>query len=106
MAIPAGNLDGQQDVLWLRKDWLDNLGLEVPKTMEDLEKVLTAFVEEDPDGNGVDDTTGLTVDATKPVARYNHAFGLEPIFMPSVFIRITGWRMKTGKFIMALPMNG
>ena len=80
MAIPAGNLDGQQDVLWLRKDWLDNLGLEVPKTMEDLEKVLTAFVEEDPDGNGVDDTTGLTVDATKPVARYNHAFGLEPIF--------------------------
>ena len=81
MAIPAGNLDGQQDVLWLRKDWLDNLGLEVPKTMEDLEKVLTAFVEEDPDGNGVDDTTGLTVDATKPVARYNHAFGLEPIFL-------------------------
>ena len=80
MAVPAGNLDGQQDVLWLRKDWLDNLGLEVPKTVEDLEKVLTAFVYDDPDGNGIDDTIGLTVDATKPVGLYNHAFGLEPIF--------------------------
>lgn len=80
MAIPAGNLDGQQDVLWLRKDWLDKLGLEVPKTLDDLEKVLTAFVKDDPDGNGKDDTVGLIVDATKPVAGYNHPFGLEPIF--------------------------
>lgn len=80
MAVPAGNLDGQQNVLWLRKDWLDNLGLDVPKTVEDLEKVLTAFVYDDPDGNGIDDTVGLVVDATKPVGLYNHPFGLEPIF--------------------------
>lgn len=80
MAVPAGNLDGQQDVLWLRKDWLDNLGLSVPTTIDDLEKVLTAFVKNDPDGNGIDDTVGLVVDATKPVAGYNHQFGLEPIF--------------------------
>lgn len=80
MAIPAGNLDGQQDVLWLRKDWLDNLGLKVPSTVEELEAVLTAFVNDDPDGNGENDTVGLTVDATKPVAGYNHQFGLEPIF--------------------------
>ncbi len=80
MAIPAGNLDGQQDVLWLRKDWLDNLGLKVPKTIEDLEKILDAFVNDDPDGNGKKDTVGLIVDATRPVAGYNHPFGLEPVF--------------------------
>lgn len=80
MAIPAGNLDGQQDVLWLRKDWLDNLGLDVPETIEELETVLTAFVEEDPDGNGIDDTVGMVVAATEPVTTYNHQFGLEPIF--------------------------
>ena len=80
MAIPAGNLDGQQDVLWLRKDWLDNLNLAVPNTMEDLEKVLHAFVYDDPDRNGLNDTVGLVVDAKEPVASYNHAFGLEPIF--------------------------
>lgn len=80
MAVPAGNLDGQQDVLWLRKDWLDNIGLSVPTTVGELETVLTAFVKDDPDGNGVDDTVGLVVDATEPVAGYNHVFGLEPIF--------------------------
>ena len=80
MAIPAGNLDGQQNILWLRKDWLDNLGLKVPETLEELEAVLTAFVNDDPDGNGVDDTVGLVVSATEPVKGYNHQYGLEPIF--------------------------
>lgn len=80
MAIPGGNLDGQQNLLWLRKDWLDNLGLDVPDTFEDLEKVLYAFVNDDPDGNGVDDTVGLVVSATEAVKGYNHNYGLEPIF--------------------------
>ncbi len=80
MAIPGGNLGGLESMLCLRKDWLDNLGLDVPETIEDLEKVLTAFVNDDPDGNGVDDTIGLVVAATEPVKGYNQAFGLEPIF--------------------------
>ena len=40
------------------KKWLDNLGLEVPTTLEELEEVLLAFVNDDPDGNGIDDTAG------------------------------------------------
>lgn len=32
--------------------WLDNLGLEVPKTMDELYDVLTAFKEQDANGNG------------------------------------------------------
>lgn len=44
----------------IRKDWLEKLGLEVPKTFEDYKKVLKAFVENDPDGNGQKDTVGLT----------------------------------------------
>ncbi|WP_461203242.1 extracellular solute-binding protein [Enterococcus sp. N342-3-1-2] len=43
----------------VRKDWLDNLGLAVPSTLEELEKVAQAFTEDDPDGNGVDDTVGF-----------------------------------------------
>lgn len=43
----------------VRKDWLDKLGLEVPKTPEDLFAVAKAFTEQDPDGNGKDDTYGL-----------------------------------------------
>ena len=45
--------------LLIRKDWLDNLGLEVPTTTEELREVLRAFTFDDPDGNGRDDTWGF-----------------------------------------------
>jgi len=60
MAIPSSNhADGSLHSLWIRKDWLDKLGLEVPKTLEQLEQVARAFVEQDPDGNGAADTIGI-----------------------------------------------
>ncbi len=61
MAIPSVQLqaDGVH-LLWIRQDWLDKLGLEAPKTVEDLEKVAKAFAEQDPDGNGKKDTIGLS----------------------------------------------
>lgn len=46
--------------LVVRKDWMENLGLEVPVTYEDYLKMLRAFAKEDPDGNQKDDTVGLT----------------------------------------------
>ncbi|GAA3329064.1 hypothetical protein GCM10020331_075580 [Ectobacillus funiculus] len=46
-------------MLWLRKDWMDKLGLEAPKTVDDMEKILTAFVQQDPGGNGKGNTVGL-----------------------------------------------
>lgn len=42
-----------------RKDWLDRLGLNEPKTIDDLYEVMKAFAYRDPDGNGKDDTYGL-----------------------------------------------
>lgn len=43
----------------VRQDWLDNLGLEVPHTIDELADVARAFANDDPDGNGEDDTTGF-----------------------------------------------
>jgi putative aldouronate transport system substrate-binding protein len=43
----------------VRQDWLDNLGLEAPHTIEELGDVAVAFATQDPDGNGQDDTTGF-----------------------------------------------
>jgi putative aldouronate transport system substrate-binding protein len=43
----------------VRQDWLDNLGLETPHTIEELGDVAVAFATQDPDGNGQDDTTGF-----------------------------------------------
>src|SRR3546814_15148449 len=45
----------------VRKDWLANLGLQMPETTEDLYDVARAFSEGDPDGNGQDDTYGLII---------------------------------------------
>ncbi|MBW7453978.1 extracellular solute-binding protein [Paenibacillus sepulcri] len=44
----------------IRKDWLDKLGLQVPTTTDELYTVMKAFKEQDPDGNGKDDTIGFT----------------------------------------------
>lgn len=48
-------------VMWVRQDWLKNLGLEAPKTMDEFENVIKQFTEGDPDKNGAKDTTGLAV---------------------------------------------
>lgn len=47
-----------------RKDWLDNLGMKVPTTTDELYQVYKAFTENDPDKNGKKDTIGLAVNAT------------------------------------------
>ena len=56
--VPVQKNKARYGVL-VRQDWLDNLGLEVPHTIEDLTTVAEAFAKDDPDGNGKDDTTGF-----------------------------------------------
>ncbi|WP_084129049.1 extracellular solute-binding protein [Demequina sp. NBRC 110055] len=51
--------DPMRTTVTYRADWLENLGLEVPETVEDLWAVSEAFTHDDPDGNGEDDTYGL-----------------------------------------------
>ena len=58
-AIPVFCSPNRYNVI-IRQDWLDNLGLEVPETLEEYHEVLRAFTFDDPDGNGVDDTYGLS----------------------------------------------
>ncbi|MER2458920.1 extracellular solute-binding protein [Bacillus subtilis] len=43
----------------IRKDWLDNLNLKTPKTLDELYEVAKAFTEDDPDKDGEDNTIGL-----------------------------------------------
>ncbi|TFE24707.1 extracellular solute-binding protein [Cohnella luojiensis] len=57
----ASSGEGGVQVLWIRKDWLDNLGLQAPTSIEELEKVADAFVKNDPDKNGKNDTYGLAL---------------------------------------------
>lgn len=51
---------GNGCVTYIRKDWLDKLELDIPEDYESYIEVLKAFTHEDPDGNGRDDTYGVT----------------------------------------------
>ena len=46
--------------MYIRTDWLEKLGLEMPTTTEEFREVLKAFVTQDPNGNGEADEIGLT----------------------------------------------
>lgn len=58
------NKAGSNHYLMIRKDWLDNLGLKEPATTEEFAEVCKAFTYDDPDGNGQDDTRGLSFAGT------------------------------------------
>ena len=83
MAIPAPSMMvGEMNEMWIRQDWLDKLGLEVPRTWDEMAAVAEAFVTQDPDGNGEDDTIGILGPGNS-----NHIndigdnqFGLDPLF--------------------------
>lgn len=83
MAIPAPNLTaGGINEMWIRQDWLDALDLEAPRTWDELAKVAEAFVSQDPDGNGEDDTIGILGpgNADHMNAVGGNQFGLDPLF--------------------------
>ena len=60
----------------VRKDWLDNLGITINEegmTQDEFRELLRAFTEDDPDGNGIDDTYGFVASSGVIIPE---AFGL------------------------------
>lgn len=77
-AIPSLNEVRGTEIMYARKDWLDNLGLTPPKTLDEYKEVMTAFSKKDPDGNGKEDTFGLTIaDQLGRTAPFFGAFGTQ-----------------------------
>lgn len=73
-AIPCGTIEGKimgipltdasiagAPILWLRQDWMGNLNMGAPKSMEDVLLISKKFTDGDPNKSGMDDTTGLAV---------------------------------------------
>jgi putative aldouronate transport system substrate-binding protein len=62
MAMPyTGSAIDSLQVMYLRQDWLQKLGLSEPKSMQDVLAIADAFGKKDPDGNGKDDTFGMAL---------------------------------------------
>jgi putative aldouronate transport system substrate-binding protein len=68
-----------QAKLWMNSAWLKKLGLEQPKTTEDMRKVLQAFKTQDPNGNGKADEIPLSADVRDVLIPYfMNAFIYDP----------------------------
>lgn len=62
MGIPVLSYAYNNDyLLWIRQDWLDALGLEGPKTMEELEHVMDQFRNNNPQGLSPNQVTPLSI---------------------------------------------
>lgn len=77
---------GVGSAIAVRQDWLDKLGLKIPKTLDEFVEVLKAFKEKDPAGNG-DKNIALTMTGSYLVG-VRGAFG-----MPN------GWNDVNGKLV-------
>ncbi|MGM1020369.1 MAG: ABC transporter substrate-binding protein [Bacillota bacterium] len=63
------------DMPWINVEWLKKLGLKMPKTTEDLKKVLLAFKNGDPNGNGQADEIPLSFILNNGNEDLNFLFG-------------------------------
>ncbi|MEK5058840.1 ABC transporter substrate-binding protein [Paenibacillus sp. FSL H7-0326] len=61
-----GSLDSS-DMIWIRQDWLKNVGLDAPQSMQDVIEIAEAFTFNDPDGNGKKDTFGIALNKDLPI---------------------------------------
>ncbi|NOU79442.1 extracellular solute-binding protein [Paenibacillus sp. LMG 31459] len=89
--IYRGRALGRNGIVY-RKDWLDNLGLQAPQTIDDFYQMLKAFTTGDPDQNGKDDTYGMVI------TKFNGPFEV----MQTWFGAANKWGLDdTGKLIPA-----
>ena len=78
-------------MIWIRADWLKNLGLETPKTLSDLEVIMDAFVSKDPDGNGANDTYAV---AAAAASMNSTTWGLNPSFFNMFHVYPNQWAVE------------
>lgn len=75
-ALPKINPTKTQNAMWINKEWLDTLGLDMPTDAQSLYTVLKAFKTGDPNKNGKQDEIPLTFLGAWDLKFLGHAFGL------------------------------
>lgn len=84
--------------LFVRKDWMKKMGFSNPKSFEEFLNMTSAFTFKDPDGNGADDTVGITV---------HNKWYLPTLFLPTSPNTLNdSWVKKDGKWIPSWTTDG
>ena len=80
MAFPETNISDGPNLLWVRKDWMEKLGLSVPETIDDVKHIALTFAEENP-ANQEMGNIGLAVSTTLYGGTVNSSeYGMNLIF--------------------------
>lgn len=79
MALPETVIDHGPCLLWMRKDWIDQLGLAAPETLEDAMDIIQAFQENRLGAQDGEEPVGLVCD-TNFVSTTSQNYSVEPIF--------------------------
>lgn len=79
MAVPETVIDHGPNFLWLRKDWMEELGLEEPETLEDAFEIIDAFVKNRMGTEDGETPVGLACD-TNLVGTTSSSYSVDPVF--------------------------
>ena len=77
-AFPDTVIDHGSMLLWLRSDWMEELGLAEPKTMDEGMEIIRQFVEHDMAGGHK--TIGIAC-STEMISESSSTYGVDPIFI-------------------------
>jgi putative aldouronate transport system substrate-binding protein len=79
-AIGGGQYAYEHILTWVREDWLEECGLSLPQTTDDIANIVTTFQEKKPGGK---DIVGIPVLYNKPFGPYNGSFDLSAVLYAS-----------------------
>lgn len=79
MAVPETVIDHGPCLMWLRKDWMDQLGLEEPGTLEEAFEIVEAFVRNRMGTEEGEEPVGLVCD-TALVGTTSSSYSVDPVF--------------------------
>lgn len=79
MAIPETVIDHGPCLLWLRKDWMEQLNLKEPETLEEAFAIVESFIEHRMGAEDGEEPIGLVCD-TALVGTTSSSYSVDPIF--------------------------
>ena len=79
MAVLETVIDHGPNLLWLRKDWMEELGQEEPETLEDAFEIIDAFVQNRMGTEDGETPVGLACD-TNLVGTTSSSYSVDPVF--------------------------
>ena len=97
MAVPETVIDHGPSLLWLRKDWMDELGLAEPKTLEDGFHIVEEFVNHRMGAEEGEEPVGLVCSADL-VGSTSTGYSTDPVFA-SFNANPRSWIEKDGRIV-------